>query len=188
MKNPLFKYSNLPGCNYLIFLILLLCFSLPILAKGQSDTTSFLQTVDIKTGKIDTLLIMKNVFEAPNWHPDNFLVINSGGELYKFELDTKKLTVINTDFANLCNNDHGISADGKWLAISHNDTKDPSTKPYKSAIYKVPITGGKPIKITTEVPSFWHGWNPTGKDIVYCAERNGNYDIYRIGVNGGTEK
>ena len=189
-----FKKIAKPGnswhCSYscLAVLVLALCLSFSIVVNGQSDTTSYLQTVNVKTGKIDTLLIINKHFEAPNWHPDNFLVLNSAGKIYKFELNSKKLTVINTAFANQCNNDHGISPDGRWLAISHNDIKNPSRKPYKSAIYKVPVTGGNPVRITTEVPSYWHGWNPNGKNIVYCAERNGNYDIYTIGINGGTEK
>lgn len=103
------------------------------------------------------------------------------------DLDTKKLELLNTDFADACNNDHGISFDGKWLAISHNDESDPSSKSYKSAIFVLPIEGGVPRKITAEVPSFWHGWSPDGKQLTYCAERNGNYDVYTIGVEGGKE-
>ncbi|GAB4050061.1 hypothetical protein GCM10028810_43140 [Spirosoma litoris] len=50
------------------------------------------------------------------------------------------------------------------------------------------LAGGEPKKITSEVPSFWHGWTPDSKTLAYCAERNGNVDIYTIGVEGGTEK
>jgi TolB protein len=96
--------------------------------------------------------------------------------------------MLNTGFATFCNNDHGISPDNKWLVISHNDKKDPSPKPYKSAIYILPIAGGEPRRITPEVPSFWHGWSPDSKVLAYCAERNRNFDIYTIGTEGGTEK
>jgi len=72
--------------------------------------------------------------------------------------------------------------------ISHNDRNDTSRKAYKSAIYILPITGGEPKRITPEVPSFWHGWSPDGKTLAYCAERNGNFDIYTIGIEGGAEK
>jgi Tol biopolymer transport system component len=37
-------------------------------------------------------------------------------------------------------------------------------------------------------PSYWHGWSPDGKTLVYCAERNGNYDVYSIPVEGGEER
>jgi len=157
-------------------------------AKSMADTTSYLQTLEIKTGKIDTVLVFKKHLEAPNWHPENYLIYNSYGKLYKFDLKTKVTTLINTDKIVSLNNDHGLSPDKKWLAISANDKSNPSPKGYKSAIFVLPITGGVPRKVTTEVPSYWHGWSPDGKTLVYCAERNGNYDIYGIDVNGGPEK
>ncbi len=156
--------------------------------ENKIDTTSYIQTVDIETGSIETVLAINEHFEAPNWHPDNYLIINSKGKLYTLDLETKDLELLDTDFVDQNNNDHGISADSKWLAISHNDVTDPSPKSYKSAIYVLPIEGGKPRKVTSEVPSYWHGWSPDGKRLAYCAERNGNYDVYTISVNGGKEK
>ncbi|HEV7382483.1 MAG TPA: transporter [Dyadobacter sp.] len=157
-------------------------------AQVKKDTTSFVQTLDVQSGKIDTVLTVKAHFEAPNWHRDNYLILNSKGKIYTLDLKSEKLAQLNTGFANQSNNDHGISPDGKWLVISHNDKKDQSPKPYKSAIYVLPIHGGEPKRITPEVPSFWHGWTPDGKTLAYCAERNGNYDVYTIDVEGGTEK
>lgn len=157
-------------------------------AQNKSDTISYIQLLDIYTGKIDTLLSIKKHFEAPNWHPNNYLIVNSSGKLYTLDLATKKLSELYTGFANECNNDHGISPDKKWIVISHNDRKDTSTKPYKSAIYILPVKGGIPMRITPEVPSYWHGWSPDGKTLAYCAERNGNYDVYTISVKGGKEK
>ncbi|SDQ71182.1 TolB family protein [Flagellimonas zhangzhouensis] len=156
--------------------------------EAKKDTTSYIQTVDITTGRIETILTIHEHFEAPNWHPDNYLIVNSKGKLYNLDLATKKMKLIDTGFADQCNNDHGISPDNKWLAISHNDVNDPSPKGYKSAIYVLPIEGGEPRRVTKEVMSFWHGWSPDGKTLTYCAERNGNYDVYSIGVNGGREK
>jgi Tol biopolymer transport system component len=177
-----------PG--FLIAGIIILFFQCPLglVAQTKKDTTSYLQLADITTGKIDTVFSINKHFEAPNWHPDNYLIINSYGRLYTLNLDSKNLSELHTGFANECNNDHGISPDKKWLAISHNDRSDTSVKSYKSAIYILPITGGVPKKITTEVPSYWHGWSPDGKTLAYCAERNGNYDVYTISVNGGQEK
>ena len=176
--------------NFKIICLAVLCLAGSVLAIAQSkpDTTSYIQTLNIKTGKIDTILAIKKHFEAPNWHPDNYLVLNSKGKIFTLDLATKKLTELNTGFANANNNDHGISPDKKWLVISHNDKSDPSPKSYKSALYILPITGGEPRKITPEVPSFWHGWSPDGKTLAYCAERNGNFDVYTIGIEGGTEK
>lgn len=157
-------------------------------AENKIDTTSYIQTVDIETGRIETVLTIDDHFEAPNWHLDNYLIVNSKGKLYTLDLKTKDLELLDTGFADQNNNDHGISPDNQWLAISHNDVTDPSPKSYKSAIYVLPIEGGKPRRITSEVMSFWHGWSPDGKRLAYCAERNGNYDVYSISVDGGKEK
>jgi hypothetical protein len=75
----------------------------------------------------------------PNWHPDNYLILNSYGKLYKFDIQSKKVSVINTGFANACNNDHGISPDKKMLVISNFDKLDSENKTYKSSIYTLPI-------------------------------------------------
>jgi len=157
-------------------------------AQSKKDTISYIQTIDITTGKIDTLLAAHQHFEAPNWHPDNYLIINGGGKLYTVDLSSKKVSLLNTSFANECNNDHGISPDKKWLAISNNNRKDTSNKPYHSAIYILPVTGGEPKLVTQKSPSYWHGWSMDGKTLAYCAERNNNYDIYTISINGGEEK
>jgi Tol biopolymer transport system component len=74
------------------------------------------------------------------------------------------------------------------LAISNNAIDDASPKSYKSAIYILPITGGVPVRITPQVPSYWHGWSPDGKLLTYTGERNGEFDIYTIGVKGDNEK
>lgn len=155
---------------------------------SKKDTTSFIHTVDITTGRLETLATLRKHVEAPNWHPDNYLILNSLGKIYTFDLASKEMKLLDTGFATACNNDHGISPDKKWLAISHNDKTDPSPKPYKSVIYILPISGGEPRRVTSEVVSYWHGWSPDGKTLAYTGERNGNYDIYTISTQGGKEK
>ncbi len=51
----------------------------------------------------------------------------------------------------------------------------------------VPIEGGTPKLITPSGPSYWHGWSPDGQTLAYCAQRDGDFDIYTIGVSGGQE-
>lgn len=173
-------------CLYIICVLLFL--SIAAKAQIQKDTISYIQVLDITTGKIDTLLVAHQHFEAPNWHPDGYLLLNSYGKLYTFNLATKSINLLNTGFANECNNDHGFSPDKKWLAISNNNRKDTSSKPYHSAVYILPVTGGEPRLLTMKSPSYWHGWSMDGKTLAYCAERNNNYDIYTISVDGGEEK
>jgi TolB protein len=122
--------------------------------------------------------------EAPNWSPDgSYLVFNSQGRLYTLPVAGGLPRLLNTGFAVRCNNDHGISPDGKLLAIS-----DQSQADNRSRIYVLPISGGEPRLVTTNAPSYWHGWSPDGRTLAYCAERKGEFDVYTIPVGGGDEK
>jgi TolB protein len=168
---------------------LLLLFHLFSIAQIKQDTTSYVQTVNIETGKMDTILATKGDFEAPNWHPDNYLVMNFSGKMYKLDLATKALTIINTGSVNHLMDDHGISPDGKWLAITDFDSSGHSFQKYKFYIYTVTATGGEPKQLTFEDLSFWHGWSPDGKTIAYCGGADfSNLDVYTIPVAGGKPK
>jgi Tol biopolymer transport system component len=84
--------------------------------------------------------------------------------------------------------DHGISPDGKWLAITDFDSSGHSMQKYKFIIYTVPATGGEPKKLTFDGLSFWHGWSPDGKTIAYCGGSFSNLDVYTIPAEGGAAK
>lgn len=165
-----------------------LCLSLQL--WGQNKTMiSTLEVFHLESGKRDTVLKEQNHFEAPNWSSDGkHLIINQDGSLYQVFLNSKKKIKLPTGNLNNCNNDHGISFDGKLLAVSNNDpikTEAPPT----SRIYLLPSSGGEnPKLITTNFPSYWHGWSPDGKSVVYTAERNGDYNIFRVSVDGGREE
>nr|MCU0448789.1 transporter [Bernardetiaceae bacterium] len=47
--------------------------------------------------------------------------------------------------------------------------------------------GGPPRLVTEQWPSYWHGISPDGQTLLYCARRQNQWDVYRIGVNGGPE-
>jgi hypothetical protein len=122
--------------------------------------------------------------EAPNWSRDSlYLLFNSKGRIYILPVSGGQPQLVDTGSAVQCNNDHGISPDGKLLAVS-----DQSADDKKSRIYVLPITGGAPRLVTPNAPSYWHGWSPDGKTLAYCAERNGEFDIYTIPAEGGEEK
>lgn len=143
---------------------------------------STLETVEIDSGIRTTVYKAKEHFEAPNWSRDgNTYYYNMDGKIYTIPVAGGTPKLVNTAFADKCNNDHGLSPDGKVLAIS-DQSKDGSSR-----IYILPSTGGTPRLITELAPSYWHGWSPDGKTLVYCAERNGNFDVYTVSVNGGTE-
>ena len=152
-------------------------------AKNKQKITSRLETINIHTGVRKIIFDNQQHFEAPNWSPDGSFIFNSNGLLYRLHPEKDGPQEINTGFANRCNNDHGISLDGKTLAISHR-----SDETNNSIIYTLPITGGVPDQVTEKGPSYWHGWSPDGSKVTYCAERNGEYDVYTSPVTGGREK
>lgn len=152
----------------------------------KTPSASRLEILDIYSGERKVVYSTNEHIEAPNWSRDGkFLVYNSGGKLYRFDLAKGEPEVINTGVAVHNNNDHGISFDGKMLAISNHTAINGKSA---SMIYTLPVSGGDPFLVTEKGPSYWHGWSPDGKYLVYCAERNGEYDVYRIPTKGGQEK
>ncbi len=123
-------------------------------------------------------------FEAPNWSKDGAsLIFNREGRLLRIPVSGKSAPeAIDTGFAVRCNNDHGISPDSKWLAIS-----DQSQADHQSLLYIVPFAGGAPRRVTQSSPSYWHGWSPDGNTLAFVGQRNGDFDIYTIPVTGGDE-
>ena len=189
MKSSFRLPSSMVTYKIMFLIFCSLISSCCLVAQTNADTTSYVQTVDIATGKIDTILIAKGDFEAPNWHPDNYLVMNFRGKMYKLDLATKALSVINTGSLNNLMDDHGISPDGKFFALTDFDSSGHTLQSYKFNIYIVPATGGEPKKISSEALSFWHGWSPDGKTIAYCGGANfSNLDVYTIPAEGGTPK
>ena len=142
-----------------------------------------LETLVVATGLRRLVHRERASFEAPNWSRDGqHLVINRSGGIYTIPVGGGEPQRLNTGKVNRNNNDHGLSFDGRWLAISSGGGTT------GSQVYVVPATGGEPRLITPEGPSYWHGWSPDGTTLAYCARRNGNFDIYTMPVAGGTER
>ncbi|MGO4270517.1 TolB family protein [Paenibacillus sp. TAF58] len=147
------------------------------------NVISTLETVDIQTGERKVLAQFNGLIEAPNWTADGKrLIYNSLGRLYSFDFATLESTIIDTGYATQCNNDHVLSPDNTHIAVSHHTQEDGHSR-----IYVLPLNGGSPVLITPMAPSYLHGWSPDGSILAYCAERNGQYDIYTIPVTGGVE-
>ena len=150
---------------------------------AKRDSFSILETVDVFTGVRTVLKEFDYVIEAPNWTRDGrYLVYNSRGHMYTYELATEEIREIETGLAIDCNNDHVLSPDNTQLAVSHFTNEDAVSR-----IYILPFEGGTPVLVTEKGPSYLHGWSPDDRHLAYCAERNGQYDIYTISVNGDTE-
>jgi Tol biopolymer transport system component len=144
--------------------------------------TSEVCIFELADRSVSTVLKTDRLVEAPNWTPDGAaLIINGDGRLFRVDLADPQMEEINSDFAVACNNDHGISPDGKTLVISD------STEGGKSCIYTLPIRGGVPKRITKDSPSYWHGWSPDGSTLAYVAKRTDVFNVYTIPAGGGDE-
>ena len=172
------------------FLSAVLAFAgfLSLSAQNPQRVISYLEVYDLETRSHQVIKEFPFLIEAPNWTSDGkWLVINKNGRLYKVAPDgSTDLIEISTGAVTQCNNDHVISADGKWIALSSND---PNEKGWNSYVYTVPFEGGDPKKITPLGPSYLHGISPDGKKIAYCAFRgpNNEQDVYVMPVKGGKE-
>jgi Tol biopolymer transport system component len=152
-------------------------------ATGQPTLYSTLEAIDIDSFDRKVAYLAPGRFEAPNWTRDGkAFLFNREGHIVRLAVDGGKPIIIGTGFANRCNNDHGISPDGKELAISDNSQGDK-----ESQVYILPMGGGAPRQITHTTPSYWHGWSPDGKTLAFVGQRNGDFDIYAIPAAGGEE-
>ncbi|MDB5290047.1 MAG: hypothetical protein JWL69_1288 [Phycisphaerales bacterium] len=171
----------------------------PAPATGRTILVNTLETINIqsKDRRVVYVVTQPTRIEAPNWFPDdtNTLFFNSNGKLYKVQAEPPGTPVIPKrkppeviDLGNLTriNNDHGISPDGKMLAVSDQSQALGSQRP--SLIYVLPISGGAPRRVTDLGPSYFHGWSPDGKTLAYCAQRNNQFSVYTISAEGGPEK
>jgi len=144
---------------------------------------SVLETVDVKTGSRTVLKEFEGLIEAPNWKSNGKeLVYNAHGRLFAYDLATGVSSGLYLGCCDHCNNDHVLSPDNRRVAVSHHTYEDGLSR-----IYVAPLDGGVPVLVTPIGPSYLHGWSPDGRRLAYCAERNGEYDIYTIDVDGGVE-
>jgi TolB protein len=164
--------------------------SITVPFKGESDQQtqmtlgSNLELLEVASGKRDIIYKVPYSIQAPNWTPDGkSLIFNDyKGLIYNYDLASGIPVQVNTGTVVKNNNDHVISFDGKMLGLSS------YVKELGGSItYTVPIGGGTPKQITPKGPSYMHGWSPDGKSLVFCGERNGEFDVYKVPATGGKE-
>jgi len=148
---------------------------------------SVLEILDVHSGKLETIYSSKQPIEAPNWTTDGSALIynvsgraEGWGHLNRFDLATKKPSLLNTDPNNQNNNDHVLSFDGTMLGVSDQSPGHGG----QSRIFTLPVQGGTPKQITPLTPSYLHGWSPDGKFLVFTGGRTNKFDIYKIPSDG----
>jgi Tol biopolymer transport system component len=145
-----------------------------------------LETMNVFDGMRRVIHESEGRFEAPNWMPDGKrLLFNQDGSLYTIPIDGGTPEKLNTGFADRLNNDHGISFDGKKLAISHHRQGLPGGG---STVYVLQLTGGTPQLVTEGTPSYFHGWMASNKEVLYVAQRDTPiFNVYKCAIDGGRE-
>jgi WD40 repeat protein len=171
----------------------------PPAAAGKTTLVNTLETISVrsKDRRVVYVVTQPGRIEAPNWYPDdsNTLYFNNGGKLYKVQADppgaprnpNRVATPEAVDLGMLTriNNDHGITRDGKFWAIS--DQSQTLNGSRSSLVYVVPFGSTDAKRVTDQGPSYFHGWSPDGSTLTYCAQRNGNFDVYTVSASGGPE-
>ena len=95
---------------------------------------SSLEIHTLATGQTRVVLQTDALIEAPNWHPEGWLMVNGNGRLYRVPLATPSLIPIDTGTLARCNNDHGFTRDGREILFScHRD--------HGAEIFRLPLTG-----------------------------------------------
>jgi len=148
---------------------------------------SNLEIMDIESGSRKIVYTTPSSVRAPNWTTDGkSLIYNCDGKLYNFDIVKGIPTIIDTKFAIKNNNDHALSFDGKWIGISNSS----ESKEGQSQVFLVPLNGGTPELITEKAPSYFHGFSPDGKTMLFTGgrEEKNNFEIYSINIKTKEEK
>lgn len=154
---------------------------------NRAHLRSKVSIYDLRDKSVRVIYTADRLIEAPNWSPDGtYLLANSDGLLFRFALDTtgpvspEKLSL---DPAHMCNNDHGISPDGKLIAFSANLA--PSRQ---SQVFLASADGSNPRLLTPKAPSYFHGFSPDGRWLAFVGRRSDKFNIYRVPATGGEEQ
>jgi hypothetical protein len=127
--------------------------------------------------------------EAPNWSRDGkSLIYNAGGRIWRIPEEGGEPVQIDTGRFVDNNNDHGLSPDGRLLAIS--DQIEPDNL---SRIHLVTLDGSAPVRTLVDDPkarSYWHGWSPDGRTLafVHVGVSDDSYDIWTVPAAGGAAR
>ncbi len=162
----------------------------PISPSTPLALYSTLQTIAIDNNARMAFVIQtgKGQMEAPNWSRDGkTLIFNRAGKLWSVpaaegEGSIAEATPIDIGNASDCTGSHGLSPDGKWIAMTCTTPDHPGRR-----VYIVPATGGAPRMVTVNPDSYFHSWSPDGKTILFVRPSHSALNIVAISPDGGAE-
>ncbi len=142
---------------------------------------SSLQTiaVDPNARVASVVLTQQGRIEAPNWTRDGkSLVFTRDGKLWVIPVEGGDAKPIDMGDVGGCTGSHGLSPDGKWLAMTCIKGLQPGAH-----IYIVPLTGGAPRMVTANPNSWFHSWSPDGKTIAFTRPNQGALNVYILSLD-----
>jgi len=162
----------------------------PPAAPAAMELYSTLHTIAVDSNVPMDFVIQtdKGQMEAPNWSRDGkTLIFDRAGKLWSVPSDEgegrlAEARPIDIGNATDCTGSHGLSPDGKWLAMTCTTPNQPGRR-----VYIVAATGGTPRLVTANPDSYFHSWSPNGKTILFTRPSHGTLTIYSIAVDGGQE-
>ena len=158
---------------------------------------STLQTIAIDNNARMAFVIQtgKGQMEAPNWSRDGkTLIFDRGGKLWTVPAaegngSIAEATQLDIGNASDCTGSHGLSPDGRWLAMTCTTPDHPGRRVYivPAAGAIAPSTGVTPRMVTANPNSYFHSWSPDGKTILFTRPSQGALNIFAISPEGGAE-
>ncbi len=153
--------------------------------KSAPIKRSNVSVYDLKSKSVAVLYSADQMIEAPTYSPDGkYLLLNSKGDLWKLPTGSSNSALEKVPLGSIskCNNDKGVSPDGKLIAFSSSATG------HGSQVYTVSSDGGTPSMVVSETPSYFHAFSPDGRWLAVVAQRNNNFDLFRLPVGGGQQE
>lgn len=176
------------SCNrrdILLVAFCLVCVTLHGQPSSPPQVVSSLQTIQTTGPTLPPTVVYSKpgYFEAPNWTRDGkSLLFDEDGEIMSIPAAGGTPMPLDIGAATHCNGSHGLSPDGKLLAITCSMPGLPGSR-----VYLVPSAGGTPRLLTNTPNSYWHSWSPDGRTILFTRPDHGSINIMSIAVDGGIE-
>ena len=135
-------------------------------ALGSPKLFSTLEAVPVQSTDRRSVYVTEGKIESPNWTRDGSeLLFDANGHIMKIAAKGGTPEAVDTGRLDHLGSHHGISPDGTMLALTEESKKG------KATIYVMPLGGGKLRPVTKLVPSWWQGWSPDGKTLLFTGIR-----------------